>query len=93
MNDGVHEIVGINKKYYVLDVWDGEKYTNCFECLTKTKMAEPDVKYTLIPVYYHETTQGIALMNSMADLEDDSPEWDDGIRKLNQIISYKVEKN
>ena len=64
-----------------------------FECLTKTKMAEPDVKYTLTPVYYHETAQGIALMNSMADLEDDSPEWDDGIRKLNQIVSYKVEKN
>ena len=93
MNDGVHEIVGINKKYYVLDVWGGEKYTNCFECLTKTKMAEPDVKYTLTPVYYHETAQGIALMNSMADLEEDSPEWDAGIKKLYQIISYKVEKN
>lgn len=93
MNDGTHEIIGINKKYYVLDGWNGESYNHCFECLTKTKMVEPNVEYTLRPVYFYETPAGIRLMDSMSDMDEDSDEWKENADKLNGIISYSVSRN
>ena len=75
MNDAnSYEIIEIENKYYVLHGWNGEKWCNCWECLTKTKMAEPDVEYTLTPIYFGDTDAGTALMETMWDMVEGSAE-------------------
>ena len=95
MDDGNSEIIRIEGKYYVLNGWNGEKYCNCWECLTKTKMADPDKEYTLTPVYKYETEVGQSIMNQLEDsgVEIDSEEWYDVVNELNEIVSYKVTEN
>lgn len=95
MNDPSCEIVGIEGKYYVLNGWNGEKYGHCWECLTKTKMADSETEYTLTPVYKYETEAGQTIMNKLMDdgVEEDSDEWANAVDDLNQIVSYTVSVN
>lgn len=92
-NDSGGEIIEINKRYYVLNGWNGESYGHCWECLTKTKMADSETEYTLKPVYRYETSAGIAMMNEMIDLDEDSAEWQEKSDYLNEIVSYSITKN
>ncbi len=93
MRDKSWEIIKLGEKYFVLGGWNGNVYGHCFEVLTTTKMIEPKVEYTLTPVYYYETNAGIAMMNDMTDLEEETPEWNEKVEKLNEIISYSVKAN
>ena len=93
MNDGMNEIIKLGQKYYVLFGWNGESFGHCWECLTPTKMADTEKEYTLKPVHYFETEAGIALMDSMNDMDEDSDEWYENETKLNEVISYTVSEN
>lgn len=93
LRDKAKEIIKLGSRFFVLDGWNGTVYMHCFEALTATKMAEPNVEYILTPIYYYETAAGVAMMDAMADLEEDSPEWKEKAEKLNEVISYSVSRN
>ena len=86
------DIIKIGKRYFALNGWNGSDYGHCWEC-KNAKQVMDDSEYTLTPVYFYDTNAGIALMNSMSGMDEDSPEWDDLTEKLNQIISYRVDLN
>ena len=92
MNDGNHEIIKLNGRFYALSGWNGEEYGHCWECQTKAK-AKDDKEYTLRPVYRYDTDSGQLEMQKMADLEEGSDEWDKLSDYLNEIISYSVTEN
>lgn len=93
MNDGVHEIIQLGRKYYVLDGWNGESYGHCWECLTQTKMADTDKEFTLTPIYFYETKAGQAKMNDPELADADSETYFDLVDKMNEIVSYRISQN
>ena len=86
------DIIKIGNRKFALFGWNGDSYGHCWECKSSTEVMD-DNEYTLTPVYYYNTKAGMELMNSMYDIEEDSDEWDENENKLNEIVSYTVEKN
>ncbi len=51
------ELIRINDKVYALYGWNGEKYTDCWECTGEYYMNASSEKYEIKPIY-EETPNG-----------------------------------
>ena len=76
-------IVEIDGVLYALSGWNGEKYTDCWECLDQCTPVEGS-SYTLTPVYRFEVEN-----IDLDTIEENSDEWDKAI----EIVDYRVESN
>ena len=85
-------VVKIGNRFFALNGWNGTDYGHCWECKNRWT-AMDDKEYTLKPVYYYETDAGVALMDTMWDMEEGTPEWEENTEKLNEIISYTITEN
>ncbi len=90
--NGDIDIIKVGNRNFALFGWNGESYGHCWECKSQTETVGDD-EYTLTPVYFYDTDEGIALMNSMYDIEEGTDEWEENEKKLNEIVSYKVQRN
>lgn len=89
VNGGI-EIIRIEGRYFALFGWNGVNYGYCWEC-KNNRTAIGEERYTLTPVYVADTEAGQAMMETMSEMEAD--EWAEMMDKLNEIVSYKVERN
>lgn len=82
------EIIEYRHRYYCLDGWNGEKYTNCWECekpfsICGKYVAEPkdNEEYTFTPIYKFQIEN-----IDLDTLEENSDEWLNAI----EIIDFDI---
>ncbi len=83
------EIIKIDGRFFALNGWNGIDYAHCWECKSKFE-AMDDKEHCLKPIHGYETAAGIAMMNKMNDLDEDSDEWQKNSEYLTSIVSYEV---
>jgi len=44
------ELVEVDGKVYALNGWNGEKYTDCWECIGEDNMEASEKRYEIIPI-------------------------------------------
>lgn len=83
------EIVMIDGQFFALSGWNGLDYSHCWKCKSKFEVAD-NKEYCLKPIHGYDTPAGIAMMNEMNDLDEDSEEWQKNSDYLTSIVSYEV---
>ena len=88
-NNFSYEIIMIDGRFFALNGWNGLDYAHCWECKSKFE-AMDDKEHCLKPIHGYETAAGIAMMNEMNDLDEDSDEWQKNSEYLTSVVSYEV---
>ena len=56
-NDSSIELVNIDGSVYALNGWNGEKWTDCWECTGKYLTEASEEKYIIVPIYSEEENE------------------------------------
>lgn len=83
-SDSSIDLVKVDGAVYALYGWNGEKFTDCWECSGDGFRGASGESYTLAPVYRWEVDG----MNVL-ELEEGSSEWENAI----EIVDYSVSRN
>lgn len=83
-NDASIDLVELDGTVYALNGWNGEVFTECWECFGDFFNEAGEKSYTLQPIYRFQA-ENIAL----GSLEENSPEWDAAV----EVVDYEVSPN
>lgn len=83
-NDRSIELVEVSGIVYALNGWNGEKYTDCWQCCGEYFNKSSPESYTLTPIFRFEA-EGIRL----DDLEENSDEWDRAL----ETVDFSIYRN
>ena len=84
-NDSSIDIVKVDGSLYALNGWNGEEYTDCWECLDKFTANPDGHRYCIRPVHRYEV-EGINLAELVERDLENTPEWDEAL----EVVQYSV---
>lgn len=82
-NDSNIELIEQGGRVFALHGWNGEAFTDCWECFGEYHNISSKEKYMVRPIYRFEL-EYIQLDN----IEENSPEWDYAV----EIVEYNIYK-